>query len=295
MLSMGLGMVYVIYWFSQDTKLEENTMYQIYFTEPVSGISEQSNVKYNGIKVGVVDSIAINQENFLETIVTIKVMRDTPVTTTTYATLLPQGITGMAYIGLKNETANGDRLFAVAGQTYPVIKTKPSFFSGIDSVISQTNKNLQQMENKLNAVLDDDNQEYIKIILRNLAEVTSRVNDNVSNLEISLQQVNKLLVNLNAASSTLPTVMARFDSTLMNLEKFSGKLEHTNDNFNSFMLVARQTLIDLNSNVLPVLTETIQQLDSTFTGLENLSIDIRHNPGMLVRGKVYDNLGPGEY
>jgi phospholipid/cholesterol/gamma-HCH transport system substrate-binding protein len=82
-------------------RFEFDRQYQIYdlkFEGSVSGLSKAGDVLYNGIKVGEVIMIEIDEDNPKNVLVRIQVGRATPVKEDSYARLETQGLTGVAAI-----------------------------------------------------------------------------------------------------------------------------------------------------------------------------------------------------
>ncbi len=82
-------------------KAEFNKQYQIYdlrFEGSVSGLSKAADVLYNGIKVGEVVDLKLDEDDPNNVLVRIQVDRMTPVKEDSYASLETQGLTGVAAV-----------------------------------------------------------------------------------------------------------------------------------------------------------------------------------------------------
>lgn len=167
-----------IIWLSSGFTLEEYSPYMVYMQESVTGLSVDAQVELNGVKVGSVKSITIDQANprIVELMLTIK--SDTPITQGTEATLDTKGITGIAFVALKDKGTNLKPLRALPGQPYPVIKTSPSIFLRMDTAFSKLNESLSKVTDSIQSLLDAENLKSIKETLKNLDQITrSLAND----------------------------------------------------------------------------------------------------------------------
>src|ERR1700722_9464117 len=73
-------------------------VYDIVFQGPVRGLAQGGEVHFNGIKVGDVSKIFLDPKDPQYVVARAKVTADVPIRVDSYATLEPQGITGVNYI-----------------------------------------------------------------------------------------------------------------------------------------------------------------------------------------------------
>lgn len=139
--------VVAVAWMTTGFKMNEYTLYKVYMTEPVSGLTSDEPVEFNGVAVGKIKDIVINKHNpeLVEILLSIK--SDTPVTRGTVATLSLRGLTGVTYISLEDKGEDRAPLLAAADQLYPVIKTKPSILVRLDTILTQLNQSFGKITN----------------------------------------------------------------------------------------------------------------------------------------------------
>ena len=80
--------------------------YDVVFDDPVRGLTEGGEVRFNGIKVGEVESLRIDPDNTNRVIARIRVSADVPVKADTEAQLEPIGLTGVTLIQLSPGSAD---------------------------------------------------------------------------------------------------------------------------------------------------------------------------------------------
>ena len=115
---MSIALLGIAYWLSMGRHTKVYDTYLVYMKEPVSGLSKMAPVKYNGVVVGFVRTIALDEDNPQLVSLQLSIEHSAPITQSTVATLRPQGITGMTYIGLKTKTAKAPRIKAIGGDLW---------------------------------------------------------------------------------------------------------------------------------------------------------------------------------
>ncbi|EKD54845.1 MAG: ABC transport system periplasmic substrate binding protein [uncultured bacterium] len=253
------AIVLSVIWLSSGFSIDKYTTYEVFMQEAVTGLSVDATVEYNGVSVGTVKSISLNQSNPHLVDLLLNIKSDTPVTEGTFASLNTRGLTGITYIALKDKSTDLRPLKAKEGQPYPVIKTAPSFFLQLDTALSRLNDSVQKVSESLQALLDKDNLHSIKEILANLDKVTE-------NIVRNNQKLSSILTNTERASRQLPYFVEASTSTMQILQA--------------------QTLPETNRIMvnLGVITENLAEL----------SRELQQNPAILIRGREQIGHGPGE-
>lgn len=190
-IGITLLTVLFLFWIGRFEFDQQFQRYDLKFEGSVSGLSKAGDVLYNGIKVGEVIEIRIDEDNPTNVLVLIQVDRTTPVKEDSYAQLETQGLTGVAAIQIAGGGPKSNPLVAEEGQRYPVIPTKPS-------VISELFSSAPQLVDKSN------------LVLARIAAFLSH--DNEQKFSDTMDHLEKLTANLSKASD-------KFDSIATNLDK----------------------------------------------------------------------------
>jgi len=85
-------------WLSGFQFNKQYDVYEVAFEGGVSGLSQGSEVRFNGLGVGEVTSLAYDRENINLVLVDIQVTEGTPIDVNSLAQLTPLGLTGLNYI-----------------------------------------------------------------------------------------------------------------------------------------------------------------------------------------------------
>lgn len=252
-------LIFIGVWLSTDWKSKVYNTYAAYMTESVSGLAVNSAVRYNGVKVGHICSISLDSENLQRVRLLMKIENTAPITETTTATLIEQGLTGVSSIELKAGAPNSRPLLARPGELYPVIKTTPSLFKRLDAAVNELVMRLNKGMDIIDRTFDRNTQNSFKHTIENLDKITSTFAANTQNLDKNLQSVQILLKDGDIAAKQLN----------MSLKAFS-------------------------SETLPQVNQLLGNL-TIFSGqLNEMGDAMIQNPSILIKGRVPPAKGPGE-
>ena len=260
-------------WLSVGFDRKKYDLYTVYVREPVTGLSDESLVKYNGVRVGLVSKIGINQFDPQQVKLELKIEEGTPITTSTQATLITQGITGTTYLGLSARSSSLFPLQKTPGEPYPVIPYKPSFFN-------QLEKNINDVSISIKRVFNKDNARLINKSLANIQQVTGVLAKNNSNLNQSLKELPLLL-------NGLKTSVGRFNTMANDMSSASKQVSIA-------MQSGKDGMDKLSEQTLPPLITLLQRIDLIAANLEKVSAQMRQNPAVIIRGNTPPQPGPGE-
>jgi phospholipid/cholesterol/gamma-HCH transport system substrate-binding protein len=195
-----IALIIVITWLSSGLSNKSYQNYLIYMNESVAGLNIDSPVKYNGVNVGSVKQISLNTQNPQQVVLLVNIETNTPITQDTRAVLNIQGLTGVAFIALKNIGFDTQPLKKTPGVKYPVIQSMPSLFNRLDSALTILMKNLSQMSKSIDKAFDNENQQAFKETLKNL----NTLSKNLTNQ--TLPATNQLLNTLQNASDNFVAI-----------------------------------------------------------------------------------------
>ncbi len=151
--------------------------YDIVFDDPVRGLTEGGEVRFNGIKVGEVDSLRIDPDNTNRVIARVRVSTDVPVKTDTEAQLEPIGLTGVTLIQLSPGGAEAELLRSSFGGPPPRIRGRGS---QIDILVARSEDIALRASEAMAAVRDlltDENIARVTRIVQNLETVSNQLAD----------------------------------------------------------------------------------------------------------------------
>lgn len=194
-------------WLYDDQDSGHSKRYQIHFAQSVDGLAAGSEVRYMGIKVGQVESTYLIPDMPDRVGVIVSVQEDTPVDGNTRATLRSQGITGVSYVNLSQRTSAETKPLMVDDTSkLAIIESAPSEITGAIKGLPQLQRSINQLIERANQALSDENLLAFSSILSNVNQVTD--NANLFFSEKNLSNFSSLLENINKTAEAGPALIA---------------------------------------------------------------------------------------
>lgn len=306
-LFLGAAVLTGILWLGKTDYRGSYDRYSAHMQESVAGLSVDSTVKYRGVDVGRVKAIALKSDNPEEVLLTLDIVRGTPIKIDTIAVLETQGLTGLATINLKGGSRDAPPLTVLEGHDYPVIKTGPSLFFRLDDAVSRLlsekglNKLLADMDLAAKGaadVLDEENRTALKRTIKDLSDVAQTVVAHKTQIEQSLNGAAKSADNLVKLTASLneqvPALLAGINKSVAALGTATDELARTSKTVGMVVNEARPELQQFTRRTLPeagLLVTELRQLTSTLT---RVAREVEREPSSLVFGKKPSVRGPGE-
>ena len=128
-IALLVATILVGLWFNRDKT--ELVPYEIVTTQSIPGLNPQATVRYRGLEVGRVDEIVFDPRVTGQILIKLSVDAASPVTSTTFATLGYQGVTGIAFIQLDDERTGSPRL-ATGGDRIARIPLRPGLLDQLE-------------------------------------------------------------------------------------------------------------------------------------------------------------------
>ncbi|HEX4179230.1 MAG TPA: MlaD family protein [Caulobacteraceae bacterium] len=286
-LALFIGLIVFGVWLARLQFHKDYNLYDILFTGPVRGLSEGGEVHFNGIKVGEVVKIALDKADPAKVVARARITSDVPIRTDSYATLEPQGITGVSYVDITAGTTSQPLLKdSVPFGAVPILKSRSSALSnlleGSGTVLNATVEAL----NRVNRVLSDDNIKHVNATLDNIEAVTTEVRKEKQLLAdadktlISLQETSQSIRQLS--DSTTQLVNGDGKRTLHDLADAAEQVKEATEQARGMVARLDGPTTAFATTGLPQLTSAIVSLRNTADSLDRLVSEIEQNPQALV-------------
>lgn len=280
-----LGAFGFFLWLAKFEVSRQYAYYDVLF-DNVSGLSAAGGVSFNGLPVGQVISLTLDDDDPSKVRVRLEIDAEIPVTEDTIAQLQSLGVTGVSYVELTGGSASGERL-----PQNSVIQSRrsaiQSLFEGAPKVLDEA---VTLLEN-LNAVVDEENRQRVNNILDNLGAASGRLDRTLSDFESlsgDLSGAAKKIgdftdgldnlvqtaeTTLNTGNDTLESVKAASDSATAALDSAKTVIESAGEVIEDDVkpFIDRASTLAENLNVLTdeaemslaVITETFENANST--------------------------------
>jgi phospholipid/cholesterol/gamma-HCH transport system substrate-binding protein len=288
LLVLAMGGLFV-YWYSDSREHRDYTRYEIYFDGSVSGLAEGGAVRYLGVDVGRVLRIRLDQRAADRVVAIVDIDSTTPVSERTLAQLSLQGVTGLLYIDLQQESSGGSGLKVLANVPslqYPVIRSVRGNFDAFVASLPDVATRVAELSNRLNHLLSDDNLGAVARLVQNLERASSGLPatvDNAGQLIGELRDATRVarvaIHDVQQATSTagpdFAAAMSRLRVTTDNLVAASSKLD-------TLIAENRANVNGFVQDGLPQLEALARDSRAAANEFKSLSRNLKENPSRLI-------------
>jgi phospholipid/cholesterol/gamma-HCH transport system substrate-binding protein len=258
--------------------------YDIVFKGPVRGLSQGGEVHFNGIKVGEVTEISLDALDPTLVIARAEVASDVPIRVDSYATLEPQGITGLNYVLITAGTPSLQLLKeALPNERVRRIRSEPSTLSdlldGGSSVLARADEALI----RFNRLLSDDNIERLSNTLDDMQALSAELRERksiIAEAEQALVNANKAIQHIDElAKSSNALVNGDGRRSLVRVGNAATNLDHMMDDFATMglpqIIAAAASLQRAADNLDRTLTEVQQNPQGLIARPPALEIEVK--------------------
>ena len=294
-LGLIAALVALVVWFTRDNTVRN--IYELSTRDAVSGLQQQAMVRYRGIAVGKVASIDFDPKVKGNVRVRITVDERVPLTTSSFATLSYQGVTGLAFIALDDK---GESTVSLKpnNDDPPRIPLKPSMLAQLqdrgEAIINQ----VEEVTKRANQLLSDPNQKRAADALENIAAASASANtllktlDNTvkTGLNPALSKMPDALASVKKAAGDVSRVANNFNTTVGRLNAPDGPVERLSDGTKALA----QAVDSFNAATLPRVNRVADDTSHAVRRLGRAADSINDNPQSLLFGNGGAAAGPGE-
>ena len=288
------ALISVSLWLSVGFDKKHYVIYAVYMSEAVSGLNDDSAVKFNGVQVGRVKQIQLDRTNPQRVRLLLAIESKIPITTSTRATLISQGITGNTYVGLIANTSDLRPLVKGPHDKYPIIPTSPSIFNQLDKVLKDVSVNVNDVSKEVKKIFDDENAKNIAKTLHNLSVLSDVVARNKSNIDASFKDAHLLLKNVAKARRDLPGITKELHVSIKKINRMATQMADAAGKVSNTMDSGKLTIDKISQQTIPPIVTLVNQLNSIAANIEIISQQMRQNPSVIIRGISPPKPGPGE-
>jgi len=286
LLLLGAAAVASLWWFSG--RSEDTRTYVVETRRNVTGLNLQAQVRFRGIRVGKVEMIQLDPADALNTLITISVRRDIPITRSTVARLGYQGVTGIAHILLEDSGRGGEVLNS--DKSDPArIAMQDSFVQELSDAGSETLRQARDLLSGVNDLLRPENRQLLTQTLNHIEASTRHARETTARLEQLLSaenmaRVNSALMHAEQTAAQAGPFFAEARNLVASLKSASEKFETALGDSQS----------DGFGALAPRLNELTTELSSTSNQLGRVLQMLEESPQSLIFGRRNVEPGPGE-
>ncbi|NHT77390.1 phospholipid/cholesterol/gamma-HCH transport system substrate-binding protein [Rhizobium sp. PP-F2F-G38] len=202
-----------VYWMSQFGRGGEMVELVVSIPGSANGLSVGSPVRFNGIPVGSVRSLAINANDPRYSVAVTEVSADAPVLTSTKATLEVQGLTGAAYIELSGGNKGEPSILrkAIDEGTSAQIQADQS---SVTSLLATADKIMDRANDAIGDIQGfvSDVRGPLTGTITNAERFSKSLADNSEGIDQFLESVSALSTSINSAAEKLDSTLTSADA-----------------------------------------------------------------------------------
>lgn len=293
-LILTAGLLSAGLWLSVGFNQKEYTSYTVYLKESVSGLSVESPVKFNGVQVGYVKEIKLNKNDPRQVELLLNIEKSTSITTSTSATLISQGITGVTYVGLSAGSSELTPLRKMPGEPYPVIPSKPSLLNQLDAVLKEVAENVGAVSEKAQLIFNEENADNVRKSLANIERITEIIADKGQTIDSSLNNLDVFVANMAKTSKQFPQLIKDLKTGISKFKSLADNMSAAGKDVSKTMIAGKNTIDQISQQAIPPAVILLRRLNAISANLEKVSNEMRQNPSVIIRGTKTPKLGPGE-
>ncbi len=290
-LILFIGLVIFVVWLARISFSREYDLYDIVFEGPVRGLNQGGEVHFNGIKVGEVTRIALDRTNPSRVIARARVTSDVPIRVDSYATLEPQGITGVNYVQITAGTSTKPLLKVAEqakcqsnglSQCIPILKSQRSALADIleggGTVLARTIEALD----RVNRVLSDQNIKTFSATLSDAQAFTAELRARKEIISDAQKLIQDLDTATEKANGILDTGKQLVDGDgkrgLKNIADAADEAKGAAHDLRGMIDKLQGPTADFANSGLPQITSAVVELQKAAESLQRLVNEIQRSP-----------------
>lgn len=202
-----------VFWFQNLGAAAQRTPLRIVFEGAASGLRTGGNVNFNGIKIGEVTSIKLDDPK--RVVVITNVDKSAPIRKDSLVGLEFAGLTGVSSISLKGGSVEAGGV-PVADDGVPTLMADPNAIQDIGEAVRATLQNVNK--------LVTDNQEALRVSMGNLEAFSKSLASNSARIDSIMAGVDALMGGKDGKEGELQLAAKSFRDLAENLDKRSAGL-----------------------------------------------------------------------
>lgn len=214
-----IGLLGLLVWFAKIEIDRQYAQYDIMF-DSVSGLGMAADVRYNGLSVGQVIDLGLDENNPGKVRVRIEVGADTPVKTDTVAQLNSQGVTGVSFVALTGGSPDSPMLRDASDPTaIPVIRSERSVVQALTEDAPDMVAEAMAAIREVRSFLGPENQAAVSNVLQNLDKASGQLEQALSDFSSISRTVSEGTAEISKFTGRLDEISATIQTTLLNINE----------------------------------------------------------------------------
>lgn len=249
----------------------------------VVGLKVDAPVRYRGVDIGRVESIAFDPAQLGQIRVRVGVDSAAPLTQSTYAKLSYQGITGVAFIQLDDAVGTTSAPLGLSSTKVAQLELQASFLERAEDDASDLVLKAGRIASRLDELLSEQNQRRLMAL--------------VDTFEVTLNHYGKLSRDLEPTVKAIPALVQRAQGTVESVTRLADDVDQKLGVLDALATTATKlgaATDDLHRNTLPRVNALLDDLGGDARALKRALHQVDAQPQSLIFGRQRLPPGPGE-
>lgn len=283
-VSIGVLIAAIVFvvWLGRVQFNQQYDQYRILFEGPVNGMSEGGDVLFNGIKVGEIERVALDDQAPSKVVVDIEVDASTPVRSDSQASTELQGISGIRAIQISPGSEGQPLLKRISDRERPIIPSEPNALSSLLQGGGEVLTNVNEAVTRVNRVLAD---ETIADLHAAIAAMRATSESLAANRAM-FDDAASALAKLDAAAGDVQQVSASIREmvqgdgrqAIADISRAAREIELAASDARATLASLGDQSDALGAETLPTIGSTMRSIEETAESLDGLIDDIRRDP-----------------
>jgi phospholipid/cholesterol/gamma-HCH transport system substrate-binding protein len=278
-------------WFNRDRV--QYDPYLIATTQSVPGLNPQAAVRYRGLEVGKVDAIDFDPKMAGQILVHLSIDPATPITKTTYATLGYQGVTGIAYIQLDDESV-GSPALGTSKNNPSRIPLHPGLFDQLEKRGTAILEQAEEVTKKLNDLLSTENRKTIVNAFGDVSAAAQGYKDIAARLDPAVQKIPALVERTDNALRSVDTLANEASKVARSLQGPDGAVHRITASVDRATTSVEAVASGIELETLPGVTGLADETKSSMRAIRRTMNNLSDRPQSILFGAPGTPPGPGE-
>ena len=284
LLVIGIGGYFVV-WLAVAKEPDDVRRYAVEFKGSVRGLTKGSQVRYKGLKVGRVYDIRLVPDNGDHIEVLLDIRENTPLRTTTEASVEMQGLTGLSFVSLNPGEEPGEPLdHSQPGP--PKLQARESQFDKLLEGAPALLEEVTQVTRNVNKLFSDENVRHLSSVLAQADQAAAGLTPALSELTQLLKDTRQTLTHLNATAETLnrttQTLEPDIVATVENAEVTARNLARISEQLESMVSENRDGVTQFVNEALPEFSLLISESRLAAQEIQELADSLQRNPSQII-------------
>jgi phospholipid/cholesterol/gamma-HCH transport system substrate-binding protein len=290
-IALLVAAVLVGLWLNRDRT--ERVPFEIVTTQSIPGLNPQATVRYRGLEVGRVDDIIFDPNTTGQILIKLSVDSGSPITTTTFASLGYQGVTGIAFVQLDDDRT-GSPLLRSSAERPGRIPLRPGLLDQLEKRGLAILEKTEHITASIDKLMSPENQQTIIGAFDNIGKAADAYGALPKKLEPAIARLPALTAKIEDLADSATNTANNINRLATGLQAPDGPIARLNMTVDRVGSSLEGVASDLELQTLPHLNEMTDEAKSSLRAVKRTATSLSDRPQSILFGSPTSQPGPGE-